>query len=38
MGGLQVVGVGAVAVELQASKHAEHRYRLNERDFVYRKQ
>ena len=38
MGRLQVVGVGAIAIELQASKHAEYRCRLNDRDFVYCKQ
>ena len=37
-GGLQVIGVGAIAVKLQASKHAEYRYRLNDGDFVHCKQ
>ena len=34
MGGLQVVGIGALAVELQASKNATYRCRLNNGQFV----
>ena len=35
MGELQVVGNGAIAVELQASKHAAYRCRLNNGESIY---
>ena len=38
MGGLQVVGAGAIAVQLQASKNATYRCRLNDGEFVDCKQ
>ena len=38
MGGLQVVGAGAIAVELQASKHATYACRLNDGEVVDCKQ
>ena len=34
MGGLQVVGVGAIAVQLDATKSATYRCRLNDGEFV----
>ena len=34
MGGLQVVGVGAIAVQLEATKSATFRCRLNDSEFV----
>ena len=34
MGGLQVVGVGAIAVQLEATKDATYRCRLNDGEFV----
>ena len=34
MGGLQVVGVGAIAVQLGATKDATYRCRLNDGEFV----
>lgn len=38
MGGLQVVGVGAIAVRLEATKDATYRCRLNDGEFVDCKQ
>ena len=34
MGGLELVGVGAIAVQLEASKNATYRCRLNNREYV----
>ena len=33
MGGLEIVGVGAVAVQLEATKSATYRCRLNNREY-----
>ena len=34
MGGLQVAGVGAIAIELQATKNATYRCRFNDGEYV----
>ena len=35
MGGLQIVGTGKIAIQLEASKHATCRCRFNDGEFVY---